>query len=107
MKERLEEKFSSQKLNHDMEKLLEPSLQQQKEIIKAITTGNEYLGKAILQKVEKYNQTTQRNSEIISNLIKSNAIESSITTTLVLLMNSSNKNHISVTHLNGFRFSMN
>ena len=38
MKERLEEKLSNQIFYHDMEKVFEPSIQQQKEITKSITT---------------------------------------------------------------------
>ena len=56
MIEKLEEKLSNQIFYRDMEKVFEPSIQQQKEITKAITTGNEDLGKALLQGVENYNQ---------------------------------------------------
>ena len=42
-----------------MEKVFEPSIQQQRETTKAITIGNQDLGKIILQEVESYNQKTQ------------------------------------------------
>ena len=107
MKEKLEEKLSYQFFYRDMEKVFEPTVQQENENTKAVTTGNEDLGKIFLEGVETYNQITQRNNEKLSDLIKSNAIDSSISTTLVNLMNSSNKSHISLTHLIGNRFSIN
>ena len=53
MKEGFEEKLSDQKFYHGMEKVFEPSIQQQKEITKAITTEKKIWEKAILQGVEK------------------------------------------------------
>ena len=68
IEERLKEKTSNQNFYYGMEKLFEPSSQQQKEINKAIITRNEVLGKTILHGVENYDEITQRNNEILSNL---------------------------------------
>ena len=104
MKGRLEEKLSNQKIYPDMEKVFEPSNQQEKEITKGITSENEDLGKVFLRRVEKFNQRTQRNNEVLSNLFKSNAIDSSVTTNLASLMKSSNRSQFSLTQLKGNRF---
>ena len=63
--------------------------------------------KTILQGVENFNQITHRNNEILYNLIQSNAIDGSITTTIANLINSSKKSHFSLTHFKGIRFSIN
>ena len=105
MNERLEVKLSNQNFYHKMEKVFGLSMQQQKELPKAQATGNEDVGKAVIHGLE--NQITQRNNEILCNLIKSNAIDSSITTTLANLMNSFKKSEFSLTHNNCIRFSTN
>ena len=87
----MQEKLSNQNFYHDLEEVIESSMQQQKENTKALTTGNEDLGKTNLQGGENYNQITRRNNEILSNLIMSNAIDSGITTTLTNLMITSNE----------------
>ena len=72
-----------------MERLFEPSIQQRKEITKSKTTSDDDLGKTFLQGVGNYNKKTQRINETLFNLIRSNAIDSSIKTTLANLLNSS------------------
>ena len=76
-----------------------------KKINKTKSTEKESLKKAFLQGGESYNEITQRNNEILSNFIKSNPIDSSITTTLANLRNSSIKSQFSLIHLIGNRFS--
>ena len=107
VKERLEEKLCNQFSYPCIEEVFEPSFQQQNEITKTITRGNEDLGKAFFQGEENDKQKTPRIDEILSNLIKSNAVETSITTTLVNLMTSSSKGQFILTHFKVNRFSMN
>ena len=107
MRKKLEGKVSNQNYCHGMEKDFEPSIQQQNEITKALSTEKEDLGKTFHQGVENYNQRHRKNNETLSNLIKSIAIDSSITTTLANLLNSSNESQYGLTNLNGNRFSIN
>ena len=106
MKESLEKKILTKKFYHDKENVFERSIQQQNEITKPKTTGNEDLDEAILRGVEIYSQITQRNNEISSNSIQSNARDRCIITTLPTLMNSFEKSQFSLTDPKGNRFSM-
>ena len=85
----------------------EPSINHQKEMVIATTTRNQNLEKTILKGVEDYDQITQNLTEFLSNLIISNPLDSSVTTNVANLINTSIKCQFGSTHPIGSKFRMN
>ena len=88
----MKEKLRRRRFYHDLEKVLEPSIDQKKksaeETKKAMTSGSENLRNNIFKQKEVYDQRIRRNKVILTTFINSNLIHSSVVNTLANLLNS-------------------
>ena len=84
-KQKMKEKPSIKSFCRDMDRVFEPSKNQQKKT-EAMGTGIEVLGRAILKILEKFDPLSRRDTEFLTKLIKSNRKISSVPTIFANLM---------------------
>ena len=70
-------------------------------------TGNQNLGYAMLERVAKLYEITRRSNKILTNLLKSDAKDSSIIKTLANLVKSYNESRFSLKNFGAGEFEIN
>ena len=128
--ERLKEKLGKQDFHYDMEEVFEPVTVMQLEATKnqkqlsekqiqalrdssqtavqaiekqtqAIRESNNALNKNLQKSIEEYDEITNRNNQLITNLVNSNQVDSSIVKTVSNLLNDKNKSQFSLEPIHG------
>ena len=116
--ERLKEKLGKQDFHYDMEEVFEPNTENQKKSqnqtklesekqihalrdstqtsTEAIRESSNILDKNLQKFVEEYDETTNRNNQLVNNLINSNQVNSSIVKTDSNLLTDKNKSQFSL-----------
>ena len=124
-KERLKEKLGKQDFHYDMEKIFEPVTENQKQNIskqqelsekqiqalrdstqtttqaiqdqtRAIRESSNTMQKSIKEGIQEYDEITNRNNQLLTNLVNSNQVDSSIVKTVSNLLNDKNKSQFSL-----------
>ena len=124
--ERLKEKLGKQDFHYDMEEVFEPVTEKQskqqelseKQIqvlrdstqtttqaiqdqTRAIQESSNTLNKKLHKSVKEYNKITNRNNQIVTDLVNSNQVDSSIVKTVSNLLNDNNKSQFSLEPVEG------
>ena len=128
--ERLKQLLGKQDFHYDMEKVFEPVTVKQAEATKnqkqlsekqiqalrdssqtavqaienqtqAIRESNNALNKNLQKSIEEYDEITNRNNQLITNLVNSNQVDSSIVKTVSNLLNDKNKRQFSLEPIHG------
>ena len=129
--ERLKQLLGKQDFHYDMEEVFEPVTVKQAEATKnqkqlsekqiqalrdssqtavqaiqdqtqAIRESNTALNKNLQKSIEEYDEITNRNNQLITNLVNSNQIDSSIVKTVSNLLNDKNKSQFSLEPIKGY-----
>ena len=124
-KERLKEKLGKQDFHYDMEEVFEPVTENQKQNIskqqelsekqiqalrdstqtttqaiqdqtRAIRESSNTMQKSIKEGIQEYDEITNRNNQLLTNLVNSNQVDSSIVKTVSNLPNDKNKSQFSL-----------
>ena len=121
--ERLKQLLGKQDFHYDMEEVFEPVTVKQAEATKnqkqlsekqiqglrdssqtavqAIRESSKALNKNLQKSIEKYDEITNRNNQLITNLVNSNQVDSSIVKTVSNLLNDKNKSQFSLEPIHG------
>ena len=128
--ERLKQLLGKQDFHYDMEEVFEPVTVKQAEATKnqkqlsekqiqalrdssqtavqaienqtqAIRESNNALNKNLQKSIEEYDEITNRNNQLITNLVNSNQVDSSIVKTVSTLLNDKNKSQFSLEPIHG------
>ena len=124
-KERLKEKLGKQDFHYDMEEVFEPVTENQKQNIskqqelsekqiqalrdstqttiqaiqdqtRAIRESSNTMQKSIKEGIQEYDEITNSNNQLLTNLVNSNQVDSSIVKTVFNLLNDKNKSQFSL-----------
>ena len=123
-KERLKEKLGKQEFHYDMAEIFEPVTENQKKsqnqtklesekqlqalrdstqtTTQAIRESNNALNKNLQKSIKEYDEITNRNNQLITNLVNSNQIDSSIVETVSNLLKDKNKSQFSLEPIEGY-----
>ena len=125
--ERLKEKLGKQDFHYDMEEVFEPVTENQKKsqnqtklesekqiqalrastqtttqaIRESSNTLNKKLHKSVKEGIQEYDKITNRNNQIVTDLVNSNQVDSSIVKTVSNLLNDNNKSRFSLEPVEG------
>ena len=120
--ERLKQLLGKQDFHYDMEEVFEPvtenqnkqqqalrdstqttthAIQAQTEAIKQSNILNKSLQKSIEKRRNKYDKISNRNNQLVTNLVNSNLVDSSIVKTISKLLNDKNKSQFSLEPVEG------
>ena len=125
--ERLKEKLGKQDFHYDMEEVFEPVTENQKKsqnqtklesekqiqalrdstqtttqaIQESSNTLNKKLHKSVKEGIQEYDKITNRNNQIVTDLVNSNQVDSSIVKTVSNLLNDNNKSQFSLEPVEG------
>ena len=121
--ERLKEKLGKQDFHYDMEEVFEPVTENQKKsqnqtklesekqlqalrdstqtTTQAIQESSNTLNKKLHKSVKEYDKISNRNNQVLTNLVNSNTVDSSIVKTVSNLLNDNNKSQFSLEHMEG------
>ena len=116
--ERLKEKLGKQDFHYNMEEVLDPVTENQKKsqnqtklesekqiqalrdstqtTTQAIRESCNIIKKTLQKSIKEYDETTNRNNQLVNNLINSNQLDSSIVKTVSNLLNDKNKSEFSL-----------
>ena len=128
--ERLKEKLGKQDFHYDMEEVFEPVTEKQSKqqelsekqiqvlrdstqtttqaiqdqtraIQESSNSLNKKLHKSVQEGIQEYDKITNRNNQIVTDLVNSNQVDSSIVKTVSNLLNDNNKSHFSLEPVEG------
>ena len=121
--ERLKEKLGKQDFHYDMEEVFEPVTENQKKsqnqtklesekqlqalrdstqtTTQAIQESSNTLNKKLHKSVKEYDKISNRNNQVLTNLVNSNTVDSSFVKTVSNLLNDNNKSQFSLEPMEG------